>query len=95
MQGVGQDRPTIEFTNSRASGTTGCNRWFAQAVAGESGLSFTAMGSTRRMCDSELMETENAFLSTLRDTRAARIEDDVLVLRDASGLELARFERLD
>lgn len=95
MQGEGRDRPTIEFTDSRASGSTSCNRWFAQTVGSETRLSFSAIGSTRRVCEPALMETERTFIAALRDTRVGRIENDVLVLRDSSGAELARFDRVE
>jgi heat shock protein HslJ len=94
MTGGGADAPTIEFTDSRASGGAGCNRWFAQAVGSDAGLTFTAIGSTRRMCEADVMDTERAFLAVLRDTRFARIENGVLVLRGAGGMELARFDRV-
>lgn len=95
MQGTARDRPTIEFTDSRASGTTGCNRWFAQVIAGESGITFTAMGTTRRMCDATLMEGEHTFIAALRETRTARVEGGVLVLHNGAGAELARFDRVE
>lgn len=95
MEGGGPDAPTVEFTDSRASGSTGCNRWFAQVFASDVALSFSAIGSTRRMCEAELMETERQFIAALRDTRSARMDADVLILRDVAGAELARFDRIE
>jgi heat shock protein HslJ len=90
----GSDAPTIEFNESRAGGHTGCNRWFAQATSNDPALTFSAIGTTRRMCRPALMELERAFVAALRDTRTAAVEDGVLVLRDMSGAELARLERV-
>lgn len=92
MAGGGADAPTIEFTNSRAGGHTGCNRWFAQVSSNDPALSFSAIGTTRRMCESELMQLERSFVAALRDTQTASVEDGALVLRDVSGAELARFD---
>jgi heat shock protein HslJ len=95
LANAGSDAPTIEFTDSRASGSTGCNRWFAQTAGSNDTLTFTAIGSTRRACEAEGMDAERTFIATLRATRSARVLGGVLVLRDGGGAELARFEPLD
>jgi heat shock protein HslJ len=92
MAGGGADAPTIDFSNSRAGGHTGCNSWFAQVTSNDPALSFSAIGTTRRMCEAELMQVERSFVAALRDTQTARVEDGALMLLDINGVELARFE---
>jgi heat shock protein HslJ len=36
--------PTIAFTDDRASGYAGCNRWFASASASEQAIDFGDVG---------------------------------------------------
>lgn len=90
---AGADAPTIEFIRDRANGFTGCNRWFAQVEARDQNhFRFIAIGATRRACEPDAMEIETAFLAALESTAAARTEDDLLVLYNAEGAPLARFE---
>lgn len=90
---TGADAPTIEFIRDRANGFTGCNRWFAQVESRDADrFRFVAVGSTRRACEPEAMAIEVAFLAVLESTEAARTEDGLLVLYDAEGAALARFE---
>lgn len=67
------ERPLIDNSHltitlgddGRAYGNAGCNHWFAgYTLAGES-LSFSAAGSTRKLCAPALMEQEMRFLDSL------------------------------
>jgi heat shock protein HslJ len=84
--------PTLAFEGERASGHAGCNRWFAAVTRSGGQLSFAGIGATRMMCPEPAMATERAFLDALTATRSARIENRQLVLLDAEGRELARFD---
>lgn len=87
--------PTIEFREAgRASGFTGCNQWFAQVDRGEAGLSFNAIGMTRRACEPAAMEIEHAFAQSLGQTRAAQVDEEKLTLIGANGEAVGRFERV-
>lgn len=85
--------PTIAFTQDRASGYAGCNRWFASASATDQAVEFGDVGLTRMMCSPPSMEAERAFTTVLNDTRGYRIENGELVLYDIGGADLARFRR--
>jgi heat shock protein HslJ len=87
--------PTLEFEAARASGFAGCNRWFASVAAQGDALTFGGIGATRMMCPEPAMATERAFFDALGATRTARVEAGQLVLRDAAGAVLARFDRAD
>jgi heat shock protein HslJ len=53
------------FIDGKITGSTGCNRFFAQyTVTGET-LSFKDIGSTRMACPAPLMAEEEAFMTTL------------------------------
>lgn len=85
--------PTIQFTEDRASGYAGCNRWFASAERTDQALEFGNIGLTRMMCSPPAMEAERAFTTALNDTRGFRIENGELVLYDIGGADTARFRR--
>jgi len=91
--GGGAHAPTIVFEDARASGSAGCNRWFASYGATGEALEFGDVGLTRMMCPPEQMEIERAFVTTLNDTMIARIDGEQLVLLDIGGAEIARFNR--
>jgi heat shock protein HslJ len=85
--------PTIAFTEDRASGYAGCNRWFASAGRTDQALEFGDIGLTRMMCSPPSMEAERAFTTALNDTRGFRLENGELVLYDIGGADVARFRR--
>ncbi|MGE0742776.1 MAG: META domain-containing protein [Hyphomonadaceae bacterium] len=88
----GVHAPTIEFTENRATGNTGCNNWFGQVTSAPPAMTFGAIGTTRRACEQPIMDIERHFLRVLEETQTASIDGDVLVLSGANG-ELARFTR--
>jgi len=89
----GYNAQLIEFTDSRANGFTGCNRFFAQVEQNGPALTFGGVSTTRRACSPDLMERERDFVARLEGTRMARLEGDSLVLLDVNEVELARFQR--
>lgn len=86
---------TLEFSETGASGYTGCNRWFSNAVRhdGEA-IAFGPIGTTRRACLAEVQAaTEQNFLAVLNGARYAHYDQDALVLLDAQQNQIARFNR--
>jgi heat shock protein HslJ len=62
------DRSHLTITlgdDGRAYGSAGCNHWFASYTLNGDTLSFSAAGSTRKMCAPALMEQEARFLESL------------------------------
>ncbi|MDO9619929.1 MAG: META domain-containing protein [Pseudomonas sp.] len=62
------DRSHLTITlgdDGRAYGNAGCNHWFASYTLAGDTLSFSAAGSTRKMCAPALMEQEARFLDSL------------------------------
>jgi heat shock protein HslJ len=86
--------PTLEFDGARASGFTGCNRWFAAVIGdGADELRFGDVGTTRMACTAEPANAaERNFLAVLEATRHAHYDADALVLLDAQQNQLARFQ---
>jgi heat shock protein HslJ len=86
--------PTIAFEQARASGFSGCNRWFASVTHDGESLTFGDVGMTRMACTAEpAMAAERNFLEVLEATRYAHYDDAALVLLDAEQNQIARFER--
>ncbi len=87
---------TLEFAENRASGFTGCNRWFATVTQDGEELRFGDVGTTRMACAAEpAAAAERNFLNVLSATRDAHYDGEVLVLLDAEQNVIARFDRND
>ena len=87
---------TMAFTESGASGHTGCNRWFTSVTHDGEALDFGNIGTTRMACQTEMQAgTERRFLEVLAATRYAHYDQDVLVLLDANQQVIARFNRAE
>jgi heat shock protein HslJ len=85
---------TMEFGDHRASGYTGCNRWFAAVVQNGEILRFGDVGMTRMACQAEVQTaTERNFLSVIERTRYGHYDQEVLVLLDAEQQVIAQLNR--
>jgi heat shock protein HslJ len=86
---------TLAFgADGRASGSAGCNRYFASYQAEGSKLSLKGGGSTRMMCGGDsVMAQEQAYLRALDTVATMRIEANRLELRTAAGGPVATFTR--
>lgn len=90
--GATQRAPSLDFTADRANGSTGCNAWSAGYTQSGSKLHFGVAMHTMMACVNG-MDVERAFTSAIDHTTRAEVSDDVLILRDDGGHELARFAR--
>ena len=86
---------TLAFgADGRASGSAGCNRYFASYQTEGSKLSLKGGGSTRMMCGGDgVMAQEQAYLRALDTVATMRIEANRLELRTAAGGPVATFTR--
>jgi heat shock protein HslJ len=84
---------TLQFSaGGRASGSTGCNRWFSSVTRDDHALQFGNMGMTRMACQAEVqMATERSFTEMLPRVRAYRQDGEELVFLDEANAEIARF----
>lgn len=87
---------TMAFEAARASGYTGCNRWFASVTQDGEALRFGEIGMTRMACQTPMQEaTERNFLHALRATRYGHYDQDALALLDENQNVIAMFNRAD
>lgn len=85
---------TLDFEAARASGYTGCNRWFAAVTQEGEALRFGEIGMTRMACQTGMQAaTERNFLAVVRATRFGHYDEDALVLLDDGQQVIARFSR--
>jgi heat shock protein HslJ len=83
---------TITFSiDDRASGSTGCNRWFSAVTRQGNALQFGNMGMTRMACADVQNGTERSFTEMMPRVRAYRMDGEELVFLDETGTEIARF----
>jgi heat shock protein HslJ len=85
-------RPYIVFhaAESKATGYSGCNEFFGTYELKGETLTIGPLGMTRRFCEGAAGDAEAALLQALGETRAWKIEKDMLLLLDG-GTVLARF----
>ena len=81
----------IEAEGGRAFGSTGCNRWMANATGMDDRLRFTPLAVTRRYCAGAGGEIERQFLGVLNAAPLWRLQRGSLVL--TSGKTRLRFKR--
>jgi len=83
---------TLEFADARASGYTGCNRWFADVTHENMTLRFGAIAMTRMACQTEMQaDTERHFVDALNHTRFYHLDGEELVFTDDHSADVARF----
>ena len=80
----------LDPASRQATGSTGCNRYFASYTLSESALRLGQAGVTQMACVNG-MEAERAFMAMLEQVRAWEVSDGELILRDGDDGELARF----
>ena len=84
---------TLGFTADGASGYfPGCGPWSARVRASGTSLSFYDVAPADPDCGAESSAAAaESMLHALRETRSAAREGEELSLRDARGVEVARF----
>lgn len=95
---VTKSNPSINFValDKTIRGNTGCNSFFGKYALDLYALSFAEIGSTEMACDSDIMDTENAFMNALNNTGSYGLENGILTLYskvDRSVLLTATKER--
>lgn len=75
----------------KAGGDAGCNTYNGTYKVNGSSLTFGSMMSTAMACEPPIMDQEQAYLKALGETKSYEGTADNLILKDASGKELAVF----
>jgi heat shock protein HslJ len=86
--------PTMRFDEGRVSGSDGCNRFSGPYTSAPGKLQFAAprVGTMMACPTDALAQRARAFDAALSATRAYRIDAGKLLLLDAAGAELLRFD---
>lgn len=79
---------TLNFTNDKANGFSGCNSYNAGYTLSGTKLSFSQVVATMKACLTG-SKTETAFIGALRATNSYKLVNGHLHLMDASGSDVA------
>lgn len=84
--------PTLSFdpVKMTVGGQAGCNSYSGKYNNDINGMSFGNVAVTKKMCPPEAMSVETQFLEALNKTARMTVDDDVLTLMDAAGVELLK-----
>ncbi len=80
--------PYLEFGDGAVTGYTGCNRImgrYVQDAVGAGAIVFSAIASTKRMCDPVAMVVEDRVLAVLRTSTNVRVTGDQLRIDGSAG----------
>ncbi|WP_235737688.1 META domain-containing protein [Nocardioides alcanivorans] len=78
----------IEYDGSRLTLNAGCNRGSGKAELNDDVLTVSAVGTTKKACDEDRMEVEQAVLAVLDGDVQVEIEERRLTLTGADGTGL-------
>lgn len=85
-------QPTLVIgSDGRGGGHGGCNSYFATTAIEGDNITFSAIGSTFMACAEDVMAQERALFDALSATRSHAVEEGMLVFRNDTGSETARF----
>jgi heat shock protein HslJ len=85
---------TATFTDDgKLTGSAGCNTYTTTYRADAGAITIAEPATTRMLCDTPVMEQEQAYLAALKRTTAYRVEGSRLSLLTATGTFTATFER--
>ena len=83
---------TLDFSSdSRLSGRSGCNRYFASYSLNNDHLSIGSIGATRMLCSSAQMNQESRYFQALATAGRCELSNEELLI-DYNGGRL-RFEK--
>ncbi|MBX3029434.1 MAG: META domain-containing protein [Chloroflexi bacterium] len=84
---------TLQLVDGHASGSGGCNRWFAEYALDGTALSFGPIGSTLMFCEGPGGQVETFFFADLEGVTQWRFEDATLILAGDDGDPILAFTR--
>jgi heat shock protein HslJ len=90
---AGERQPSLTLNKAlkRATGYSGCNEFFGSYELKGGALVFGLFGMTRKFCEGAVGDRELAFMRTLGETRAWKMEKGLLLLING-GTVLARLK---
>lgn len=85
--------PSVAFLDGgKASGNSGCNRFMTDYTLDGDSLSFGQIAGTMMACQPPADEIEKAYLAALEKVASWEVDSEQLVLSDADGNELLRYD---
>lgn len=93
---VDGQHPTFRLSaDLRASGTSGCNNWFAQATLDGGTIGFSPAAATRMACAGKGLSTqESAFFAALEKVARWEKRGQLIYLLDAAGSDIVALAPL-
>lgn len=82
-------------SEGRVSGSAGCNRFFGGYKISGDKLQFSAVGSTKKLCATDVMKEERMFFNLLAQTAQFQRNKTRLRLKTSSGKTLATLRQRD
>ena len=84
--------PSAAFASGSVFGTAGCNTYRASYTLDADSLEISDPSGTRIACPPSVDEFERAYLAALGEVATWELDGEELVLSDADGNELLRYE---
>lgn len=88
-------KQSVEFKASQISGNAGCNQFFGTYNQKDSKISVNPLATTRMACSHDVMLKEHDFLVTLESAKHVEMDANMLILKNANGQVLMKFNRKD
>ncbi|MGW0251510.1 META domain-containing protein [Nocardia goodfellowii] len=86
---ITESKPTLTFRDSGVSGSTGCNKLAAKApitkIGTETTITIDDLGTTKMVCQPDVMEVETGVLKVVTGTMTATIDAGTLTLKNPNG----------
>ncbi|MEM8858248.1 MAG: META domain-containing protein [Chloroflexota bacterium] len=79
---------TLSFVDGQVTGNSGCNNFFGSYTQEGETVKFENLGTTRKACEADIMDQENAFIEVLSAADGATINDGSLNMRSAGAATL-------
>ena len=84
--------PSMMFEDGKVTGSTGCNGYGGKYTVDGDALEISSVVSTLMACPPPADQVERAFVAALENIAGWRLEDAELVLLDAEGEEVLRYQ---
>ena len=93
VEGLDRSAPSATFADGTVGGSTGCNRYTGPYTVDGDSLELGTIATTQIACPPPADAVERAYLAALERVAGWRVEGDELLLRDADGAVVLRYER--
>ena len=84
--------PSMMFEDGKVTGSTGCNGYGGKYTVDGDALEISSVAATLMACPPPADQVERAFVAALENIAGWRLEDAELVLLDAEGEEVVRYQ---